>query len=175
MCEQSGNNYGFQNIVIWNCFKIKKDREKLQRDNNLSNGTIDLKSLIIATFCKIILISWNKSFLFEAKRNFNISPEVTSYSYDLSNEDTVCAEINVLTLAGEKLQKGRIQCYTTGKKSSLCKLMINFVFRLYLDRCMFQNKMSGCFHRFHHNFRCSLRTHFHSLPHYNRSSEVCIL
>lgn len=156
-------------------FQNKKDREKLQRDNNLSNGTIDLKSLIIATFCKIILISWNKSFLFEAKRNFNISPEVTSYSYDLSNEDTVCAEINVLTLAGEKLQKGRIQCYTTGKKSSLCKLMNNFVSRLYLDRCMFQNKMSGCFHRFHHNFRCSLRIHFHSLPHYNQSSEVCIL
>lgn len=96
----------------------------MQRDNNLSNGTIDLKSLIIATFCKIILISWNKSFLFEAKRNFNISPEVTSYSYDLSNEDTVCAEINVLTLAGEKLQKGRIQCYTTGKKSSLYSIII---------------------------------------------------
>lgn len=58
------------------------------------------------------------------KRNFNISPEVTSYSYHLSNEDTLCAEINVLTLAGEKLQNGRIQCYTTGKKSSLYPIII---------------------------------------------------
>lgn len=140
MCELSGNSYGFQNIVIWNCFKIKKkDREKLQRDNNISNGIIDLKNLIIGTFCKIILILWNNSFLFEAKRSFNISPEVTSYSYDLSNEDILCAEINVLTLAGEKLQNGRIQCYTTGKKSSLCKLSKIFVSKLYLDLCMLQN------------------------------------
>lgn len=117
----------------------KKKKIELQRDNNISNGIIDLKSLIIGTFCKIMLILWNSSFLFEAKRNFNISPEVTSYSYDLSNEDTLCAEINVLTLAGEKLQNGRIQCYTTGKKSSLCKLSKIFVSKLYLDLCMFQN------------------------------------
>lgn len=118
---------------------LQKKKIELQRDNNISNGIIDLKSLIIGTFCKIILILWNSSFLFEAKRNFIISPEVTSYSYDLSNEDTLCAEINVLTLAGEKLQNGRIQCYTTGKKSSLCKLSKIYVSKLYLDLCMFQN------------------------------------
>lgn len=133
MCELSVNSYCNLKLLQ------KKKKIELQRDNNISNGIIDLKSLIIGTFCKIMLILWNSSFLFEAKRNFNISPEVTSYSYDLSNEDTLCAEINVLTLAGEKLQNGRIQCYTTGKKSSLCKLSKIFVSKLYLDLCMFQN------------------------------------
>lgn len=131
MCELSVNSYGFQNTVIWNCFQKKKRSSCKETTINISNGIIDLKSLIIGTFCKIMLILWNSSFLFEAKRNFNISPEVTSYSYDLSNEDTLCAEINVLTLAGEKLQNGRIQCYTTGKKSSLCKLSKIFVSKPY--------------------------------------------